>query len=87
MKLVLALTLILPFVACSTGPVANVTREEAIELLNAGRVSAIGVSHSGWTSLSLDDGEIRQNKAEVIGYPDSLLAECADCSNVAQWIE
>lgn len=69
-------------VACDM-PEANITRSEAVELLTSGEVSKIGVSHSGWTYLTLRDGSYRQNRAAKIGSPNQLLDQCSDCSNVS----
>jgi hypothetical protein len=73
--------------ACDSPPSQGVTEVEALELLNAGKVTEIGVSHSGWTTLTLSDGSYVQNRAEIIGYPAELLSKCASCDNVIQWIE
>lgn len=79
-------TVVLALSACSN-PAQKVTKDEAIALLNEGQVSAIGVSHSGWTILTLVDGKHVHNRAKKIGYPAQLLEACAECSNVGQWIE
>lgn len=73
--------------AACTAPTPKVTEQEALNLLNQGNVTEIGVSHSGWTILTLRDGRHVRNRAEIIGYPGELLKNCKDCSNVAQWIE
>ena len=84
-SVVLMLALVLA--GCSKEPVADVDRVEALELLNSGQVVGIGVSHDGWVVMSLEDGSFRTNKAEVLGYPRELLAECGDCSEVSVWLE
>lgn len=66
---------------------ARLTADEAIQLLNDGKVTEIGVSHSGYTILTLEDGSAVGNKAAVIGDPEELLKKCSNCSDVSTWIE
>ncbi|KNG93200.1 hypothetical protein ATO11_12120 [Pseudaestuariivita atlantica] len=73
--------------ACSTTQSRHVTRAEALELMNTGKVTEIGVTHSGETILTLRDGSFVSNHVDVIGYPRQLLAECAACEDVTHWIE
>ena len=78
---------VLFFVAACDIPIANVTKEGAVKLLNSGRVKSIGVTQSGFTSLMLHDGFGCRNRSSVIGFPKELLDQCIDCSNVSTWIE
>ncbi|SLN12134.1 hypothetical protein RUM8411_00221 [Ruegeria meonggei] len=73
--------------ACCVGPVPDLTRVEAIDLLNSGQVESIGVTQAGWTVLTLTDGAQRHNRSDVIGYPRQLLAKCDNCSDVSFWLE
>lgn len=83
----LLITVMVLFAACSNPPPPTISKSEAIDLLNAGEVTEIGVSHSGWTTLTLLDGNYVGNRAEIIGYPRELLANCLECAHVSQWIE
>lgn len=69
------------------GEATGLTKQAAVELLDQDKVKEIGVTHSGWTLLTLTDGTTVANKAEEIGYPEELLKMCKNCSNVTQWIE
>lgn len=72
--------------ACGS-PTERISKAVALELLNAGEVTEIGVTHSGWTTMTLNDGSYVQNLADVIGYPAELLEGCSNCENIIQWIE
>jgi hypothetical protein len=80
------ISVILGLAACAAST-PTINKEAAIELLDQGKVTEIGVTHSGWTILTLRDGTHVSNKAEEIGYPEELLKICKSCSNVSQWIE
>jgi hypothetical protein len=80
------ISVILGLGACAAAT-PKLTKQAAIDLLDQGKVAEIGVSHSGWTILTLTDGTYASNKAEEIGYPEELLKICKNCSDVSQWIE
>lgn len=84
---VLLISTIVLVSACSDLYTPTVSKSEAIELLSAGEVTEIGVSHSGWTIMTLADGNYVRNRADIIGYPWELLATCMECAQVSQWIE
>jgi PBP1b-binding outer membrane lipoprotein LpoB len=76
--------------ACANKPAntaESITRDEAIQLLNEGKVTAMLTTHSGWVILTLTDNTARANKVEIIGSAKQLLEECVDCSDVRVWIE
>ena len=72
--------------AC-VSPKSNLSKDEAVRLLNEGQVTEMGVTHGGWNILTLKDGTFVGGRAVVIGYPDELLDLCAECSYVVQWME
>ena len=83
MLLIVGITL----ASCSRQTTPTISRTEAINLMNEGKVTEIGVTHTGWTILTLEDGTFVQNSADVIGFPGDLLSNCLNCENTSRWIE